>query len=120
MKKEKSKKDVVLADKGIFASFLSGGIAGILSKTVIAPLDRVKIIYQVSHKKFSYWDVWLSMKTIVKEESALGLWRGNIATTLRIFPAIGIQFATYDFLRRVKPKNYFSEILWEEPDGKLC
>lgn len=31
----------------LHVSFISGGLGGIVAKTVIAPLDRAKTIYQV-------------------------------------------------------------------------
>lgn len=36
--------------KGFLIPFVSGGIAGIVAKSSIAPLERVKIIYQVITK----------------------------------------------------------------------
>lgn len=30
--------------------FLSGGIAGIISKTVVAPIERVKLLMQTQHE----------------------------------------------------------------------
>lgn len=33
--------------KGFLIPFVSGGIAGITAKSAIAPLERVKILYQV-------------------------------------------------------------------------
>jgi solute carrier family 25 (adenine nucleotide translocator) protein 4/5/6/31 len=29
--------------------FLSGGVAGIISKTVVAPIERVKLLMQTQH-----------------------------------------------------------------------
>lgn len=33
-------------DKNFIWDFLSGGVAGIISKTVVAPIERVKLLMQ--------------------------------------------------------------------------
>ena len=33
-------------NKSYFLDFLSGGLAGIISKTVVAPVERVKLLMQ--------------------------------------------------------------------------
>ena len=37
-------------DRKYMNSFISGGLAGIVAKTVIAPMDRIKILFLVSIK----------------------------------------------------------------------
>lgn len=43
----KKRKDI--KDYDFLNSLLSGGTAGVISKTVIAPVERVKLIYQVKN-----------------------------------------------------------------------
>uniref|UniRef100_A0A672YY81 Solute carrier family 25 member 42 n=1 Tax=Sphaeramia orbicularis TaxID=375764 RepID=A0A672YY81_9TELE len=65
-------------------SLLCGAFAGAVAKTVIAPLDRTKIIFQVSSQRFSA-KVNLSLFHINKSEGwAARLWRGNSATMVRV------------------------------------
>lgn len=78
-----------------------GGIAGAVAKTVIAPLDRTKIIFQTSERVFNIRNVFDTMHTIWKEEGPRGLWRGNTATVARVFPYAGIQFAAFDVYKRL-------------------
>lgn len=42
--------DVVMTLKRV----LAGGLAGMLAKSVVAPVDRVKILFQVTNEKFSF------------------------------------------------------------------
>ncbi|KAG5489928.1 hypothetical protein JKF63_00045 [Porcisia hertigi] len=79
-------------------SFAAGGIAGATSKTVIAPGDRVKIIFQVeSTRRFSLRSaVYLGVETVQKF-GITGLWIGNGATMLRVVPYAAITYASFDF-----------------------
>jgi hypothetical protein len=38
----------------IYKSFISGGIAGVVAKTLTAPLDRIKLFFIVRERKFTY------------------------------------------------------------------
>ncbi|KPI88192.1 putative mitochondrial carrier protein [Leptomonas seymouri] len=78
-------------------SFAAGGIAGAVSKSVIAPGDRVKIIFQVeSTRRFSLRAaLYLGVET-VREFGITGLWIGNGATMLRVIPYAAITYASFD------------------------
>jgi hypothetical protein len=67
-------------------NFISGGLAGIVAKSLSAPIDRVKIFYQVSHKKFTYKNFLSDILNIYHKEGLIYFWRGNIPSVLRAFP----------------------------------
>lgn len=74
------------------------------AKTVVGPLDRVKILFQTSNPQFAkYTGTWFGMfkalGDINKSEGVRGLFRGHSATLLRIFPYAGIKFLAYEQIR---------------------
>ncbi len=54
-----------------------------VAKSVVAPVDRIKILFQVSSEPFSLRQVGAIMRRIHREEGLAGLWKGNSATMLR-------------------------------------
>jgi solute carrier family 25 protein 42 len=87
------------------SELFAGGCAGAVAKTLIAPLDRTKIIFQTSEKrKFSWSAVRQELKRIVQEEGVTKLWKGHSATLSRVAPYAAIQFASFDFLKRRLPQ----------------
>ncbi|KAK5581411.1 hypothetical protein RB653_001443 [Dictyostelium firmibasis] len=80
-------------------TLLAGGVSGVIAKSTIAPLERVKILYQVKSKTYSINSVYGLIKNIIKNEGLKGLWKGNTATILRIFPYSAIQWTSYDYLK---------------------
>jgi hypothetical protein len=91
--------------KNLFA----GGLAGMLAKTVVAPIDRIKILYQVTAIPFRLRDVPMVAKKIIKEEGVSALWKGNTVTMIRVFPYAGIQFMVFNSI-----KSYFVDRHEEE------
>ncbi len=79
-------------------SFISGGVAGVVSKTIIAPIERVKYLFIVrklisrktSNRVFTYQLFISDFKHIVKTHGVLNLWRGNLLNVARIFPHAAI------------------------------
>ncbi|KAG2015815.1 carnitine/acyl carnitine carrier [Coprinopsis cinerea AmutBmut pab1-1] len=85
----------------IVRSGIAGGIAGCVAKSVVAPIDRVKILFQASNPDFrKYAGSWAGAlragKEIYDHGGIRGLFQGHSATLLRIFPYAAIKFMAYD------------------------
>lgn len=81
-------------------NFLAGGMAGCVSRTVVSPLERMKIIYQIqTHTNQNYKGIWATLNKIWVEEGWRGYLRGNGSNCLRIFPYSAIQFASYNMYK---------------------
>ncbi|KAH7319912.1 mitochondrial carrier domain-containing protein [Stachybotrys elegans] len=98
----------------VWRSGVAGGLAGCAGKTVVAPLDRVKILFQASNPRFakytgSWFGVATAMKDIYRYEGGRGLFRGHSATLLRIFPYAGIKFLAYEQIRAIVIPNRDAE-----------
>ncbi|KAH9040035.1 mitochondrial carrier domain-containing protein [Lactarius pseudohatsudake] len=82
--------------------FIAGGIAGAASRTVVSPLERLKIIQQVQprHTGKQYAGVWQSLGRMWREEGFRGFMRGNGINCIRIVPYSAVQFTTYEQLKK--------------------
>eukprot|EP00586_Coscinodiscus_wailesii_P000221 CAMPEP_0172481530 /NCGR_PEP_ID=MMETSP1066-20121228/7471_1 /TAXON_ID=671091 /ORGANISM="Coscinodiscus wailesii, Strain CCMP2513" /LENGTH=289 /DNA_ID=CAMNT_0013243905 /DNA_START=90 /DNA_END=956 /DNA_ORIENTATION=- len=78
-----------------------GGLAGMIAKTATAPLERIKMLSQTGEHGLSKTNQSIStlFRSIIANEGVVGLWAGNGANLLRIFPAKGVVFASNDFWR---------------------
>jgi solute carrier family 25 phosphate transporter 23/24/25/41 len=81
-------------------NFLAGGMAGCVSRTVVSPLERMKILFQIQTPgSQAYRGVWPTLVKMWKEEGWRGYMRGNGSNCLRIFPYSAIQFASYNIYK---------------------
>lgn len=78
-------------------SLMCGGFAGTVSRTMVAPLDRVKILMQTT-KNLEIGSIPVLWQT-VRNEGFFSLWKGNILNCTRIFPYSALQFGVYDFCK---------------------
>ncbi|KAH6897661.1 mitochondrial carrier domain-containing protein [Coprinopsis sp. MPI-PUGE-AT-0042] len=83
--------------------FVAGGCAGAASRTVVSPLERLKIIQQVQPRGSSseYKGVWRSLVRMWQEEGFRGFMRGNGINCIRIVPYSAVQFTTYEQLKKL-------------------
>jgi len=107
--------------------FLAGGISAAISKTAVAPIERVKLLLQVQHasKQIAVDQRYKGMidcfVRIPREQGFLAFWRGNMANVIRYFPTQALNFAFKDkwkqiFLDGVDKKKQF----WRYFAGNLA
>ncbi|GAB1295182.1 Graves disease carrier protein homolog [Apodemus speciosus] len=72
------------------------GIAGCCAKTTVAPLDRVKVLLQAHNHHYKHLGVLSTLRAVPQKEGYLGLYKGNGAMMIRIFPYGAIQFMAFE------------------------
>lgn len=90
----------------VVAAFCAGGVAGAVSRTVVSPLERLKILMQIqSGGRDAYkLSVGQALEKMWKEEGWRGFMRGNGTNCIRIVPYSAVQFSSYNFYKRVGRK----------------
>jgi len=87
--------------------FLAGGIAAAISKTAVAPIERVKLLLQVqaASKQIAADQQYKGMVDcfvrIPKEQGFAAYWRGNLANVIRYFPTQALNFAFKDKYKQI-------------------
>jgi len=102
--------------KGV-VSFLTdlaaGGVAGGVSKTIVAPIERVKLLLQTQDasdqiaKDKQYKGIMDAFRRIPAEQGMSSFWRGNTANVIRYFPTQALNFAFKDKYKQlfVRPQK---------------
>ena len=85
----------------VAASFISGGVAGAVSRTVVSPLERLKILLQVQAGGRSDYkmSIWKALQKIWREEGMKGMLAGNGTNCIRIVPYSAVQFGSYNIYK---------------------
>jgi solute carrier family 25 phosphate transporter 23/24/25/41 len=86
----------------VIAAFIAGGVAGAVSRTIVSPLERLKILLQiqtVGREEYKL-SIWKALVKIGKEEGWRGFMRGNGTNCIRIIPYSAVQFGSYNFYKK--------------------
>jgi solute carrier family 25 phosphate transporter 23/24/25/41 len=93
----------------VVKQFTAGGVAGAITKTSIAPLERTKILFQLQGmsdaKTVKYKGILNTMRTVVTEEGIRGLYKGNGANVVRIVPTYALKFGFNDTFKAMFVKD---------------
>jgi len=106
--------------------FLAGGISAAVSKTAVAPIERVKLLLQVQHvsKQISKENQYKGMVDcfirIPKEQGFMSFWRGNMANVIRYFPTQALNFAFKDVFKNMFMKGIDKHDFWRYFAGNLA
>eukprot|EP00178_Gracilaria_changii_P007109 TRINITY_DN2277_c0_g4_i1.p1 TRINITY_DN2277_c0_g4~~TRINITY_DN2277_c0_g4_i1.p1 ORF type:complete len:290 (+),score=34.17 TRINITY_DN2277_c0_g4_i1:45-914(+) len=87
--------------------FLAGGISAAVSKTVVAPIERVKMLLQVQDAQKTiavenrYKGIGDCFTRVYREQGFASFWRGNLANVIRYFPTQALNFACKDYYKKI-------------------
>jgi solute carrier family 25 (mitochondrial adenine nucleotide translocator), member 4/5/6/31 len=103
--------------KSNFATdFMIGGVSAAVSKTVVAPIERVKLLLQVQDASKSisaenkYKGIGDCFTRVLNEQGFASFWRGNLANVVRYFPTQALNFAFKDVYKKIfNPYNQKKE-----------
>lgn len=76
---------------------LSGGIAGAISRTVVAPLETIRTHLMVGSNGHSTSEVF---HNIMKADGWTGLFKGNFVNVIRVAPSKAIELFVYDTVKK--------------------
>jgi len=78
-------------------SLIAGGVAGGVSRSAVAPLERLKILLQVQNPlNPKYSGTIQGLKSIWKNEGIPGFFKGNGTNCARIVPNSAVKFYSYE------------------------
>lgn len=107
---------------GFFENFMLSGCAAGVSKTVAAPIERVKLLVQNQNEMIKmgtldtpYKGVMDCTARTMKSEGFNSFWRGNLANVVRYFPTQALNFAFKD-----KIKIWFNSKPTDSYTMKFC
>jgi solute carrier family 25 (adenine nucleotide translocator) protein 4/5/6/31 len=123
-KEGKAKKSKV---EQLASDLVIGGSIGALAKTVMAPVERVKLLLQtmdsnpdiLSGKVQPYKGIGDCASRVYSEQGLKAFWRGNLVNCLRYAPQQGSALAFNDYLNNIFPVYNSKTEFWQSLSVKL-
>jgi len=113
-------------NKDFLLDFIAGGVSAAVSKTIVAPLERVKILLQIqdAHKHIpkeqQYKGIVDCFSRVHKEQGFLSFWRGNVVNVVRYFPTQALNFAFKDKYKALFLDGIQQDQFWRFFAGNLA
>lgn len=106
---------------GIAKYLLYGAVSGAVSRTGTAPIERVKIMFQVDTmgKRDRMTSVGV-VRRIFREEGALSFWKGNGVNVLRIVPSSAARFYAYEHYKQLLGPHVSNDFVLRLYGGALA
>jgi len=99
-----------------FVNLAAGGVSGGLARLCVAPLDVVKIRFQVQidphvltaqyRPNYHYKSIYNAFVTICKQEGVRALWRGNLVAEAMWVSFAAVQFSSFSFYKYTTKRFY--------------
>eukprot|EP00216_Chloropicon_sp_CCMP2111_P001641 CAMPEP_0198238268 /NCGR_PEP_ID=MMETSP1446-20131203/3968_1 /TAXON_ID=1461542 ORGANISM="Unidentified sp, Strain CCMP2111" /NCGR_SAMPLE_ID=MMETSP1446 /ASSEMBLY_ACC=CAM_ASM_001112 /LENGTH=305 /DNA_ID=CAMNT_0043920659 /DNA_START=58 /DNA_END=975 /DNA_ORIENTATION=+ len=86
-----------------FKMLFSGAVAGVVSRTSTAPVDRLRMLFQVNES--SRMTIMQGMRKMAAEGTLKAYFKGNGANCLKIAPETAFKFALNDRIKRIVSKD---------------
>lgn len=99
-------------EENFLVNFALGGVSGAVSKTLTAPIERIKLVIQVqdanpkilSGEVPRYTGIMSTGRRIYAEQGLKRFWDGNFANCIRYFPTQAFNLAFKDKFKGMFPK----------------
>jgi solute carrier family 25 (adenine nucleotide translocator) protein 4/5/6/31 len=111
----------------LMTDLVIGGAVGAVSKTIMAPVERIKLLMQtmdsnpdvISGKVERYKGIGDCFNRVKAEQGMAAFWRGNLVNCLRYAPQQGSALAFNDALNGMFPKYDAKTDFWKSFGTKL-
>jgi len=107
-------------EANLLMDFAAGGTSGAVSKTITAPIERVKLIIQTqdsnplirSGEVARYTGIGNCFSRVYSEQGMGAFWRGNFTNCIRYFPTQAFNLAFKDSIKSQFPKKNPKKEFW--------
>lgn len=81
-----------------YATFMYGGLAGAISRTTTAPIDRLKVFFQVQERSARKGYIQ-TLRFMQQEGGVMSLWRGNGVNVLKVMPETALKYGMFETIK---------------------